>query len=83
MEEMKNTENGEFSAVITKDMIVGDILKQFPTAAYPLMNCGMGCIHCGAALMESLEDACTVHGMDADEVTKYLNVELGLMSLED
>ena len=65
--------------VITKDMVVGDILQIHPQAAFPLMNCGMGCISCPSALMETLEQACIVHGMDADEVTKYVNAELGLI----
>ena len=41
--------------LVTKDMIVGDILKMYPDAAYALMNCGMGCISCPAALGETLE----------------------------
>jgi hypothetical protein len=32
--------------------------------------------------MESLQDACMVHGLDADEVIKYLNYELGLTAAE-
>ena len=68
---------------ITTDMLVGDILRAHPEAAYALMNCGMGCVSCPASQMESLADACMVHGMDADEVAKYVNVELGLMELDE
>ena len=64
---------------ITTDMIIGDILANYPDAAELLMMCGMGCISCPASQMESLADACMVHGIDADEVTKYLNVELELL----
>jgi hypothetical protein len=32
--------------------------------------------------MESLSEACFVHGLDADEVIKYLNYELGLTAAE-
>ena len=67
---------------ITSDMIVGDILRAHPEAAYALMNCGMGCIGCPSSQMESLRDACMVHGLDADEVLKYLNYELGLAAAE-
>ena len=63
---------------VTSDMIVGDILRAHPEAAIALMNCGMGCIHCPAALNESLADACMVHGLDSEEVVNYVNAELGL-----
>ena len=63
---------------ITTDMLVGDILRAHPDAAFALMNCGMGCVSCPASQMESLADACMVHGMDADEVCEYVNAELGL-----
>ncbi len=58
---------------VTKDMIIGDILDKYPPAAYALMGCGMGCMHCGAARGESLEDAAVVHGLDADEVCAFVN----------
>ena len=51
----------------------------YPDAAYALMNCGMGCISCPAALGETLEQACYVHGLDSDEVAEYVNAELGLI----
>ena len=34
------------------------------------------------ALMESLGDACMVHGLDGEEVVKYLNQELNLTAAE-
>lgn len=63
-------------------MLIAQILRQYPEAAYVLMNCGMGCISCPASQMESLEEACMVHGLDAGEVIKYLNYELGLTAAE-
>ncbi len=69
----------DLKAPVTKDMLVGDILRKHPEAAFPLMNCGMGCISCPAALGETLEQACYVHGLDSDEVAEYVNAELGLI----
>ncbi len=63
---------------ISSDMIVRDIIIQHPDAAEVLMRVGMGCISCPAALMESLSEACMVHGLDAEEVAQYLNQELEL-----
>lgn len=63
---------------VSSDMIVRDIILAHPDAAEVLMRIGMGCITCPAALMESLGDACMVHGLDGEEVVKYLNQELNL-----
>ena len=37
------------------------------------MGCGMHCLGCPSSQMESLEDACMVHGLDADAVLDKLN----------
>ena len=66
-------------AVITGDMLISNIIAQYPDAVYLLMNCGMGCVSCPASQMESLTEACMVHGLDGVEVARYLNGELGLI----
>ena len=38
-----------------------------------LLNEGMHCIGCPASQGETLEEACMVHGLNADEVAKKLN----------
>ena len=63
----------ENQALITPDMLVGDIITKHPLAAQFLMECGMGCIHCPASQMESLTEACAVHGIDSEEITDALN----------
>ncbi|WP_078787775.1 MULTISPECIES: DUF1858 domain-containing protein [Eubacterium] len=67
---------------ITKDMNIGYILQLHPESAVLLMSVGMGCITCYAAELESLAEACIVHGLDADDVVEYLNGELGLLTVE-
>ena len=59
--------------LITPDMLMGDIITKHPLAAQFLMECGMGCIHCPASQMESLTEACAVHGIDSEEITDALN----------
>ena len=58
---------------IKKDMMISDILAVYPQAAMFLMECGMGCISCGAAQFETLEQASMVHGIDADDLVEALN----------
>jgi hybrid cluster-associated redox disulfide protein len=75
-EELKNEEVNSESAegtIISADMLVGDIIAKHPLAAQFLMECGMGCIYCPASQMESLAEACAVHGIDGEEITDALN----------
>lgn len=59
--------------MITKNTIIADIIKVRPDAAQILMSFGMGCIGCPSAQMESLEQACEIHGLDLEEVLAKLN----------
>ncbi|MBE6852103.1 MAG: DUF1858 domain-containing protein [Ruminococcus sp.] len=58
---------------VTKQMIIGDILDKCPQTAPLFMDMGMHCLGCPSARGESLEDACSVHGVDADEFEKKIN----------
>ena len=53
---------------ITKETRIGDMLRYDMGLAAVLMQCGMHCVGCPASVGESLEEACMVHGMDADKV---------------
>ena len=57
---------------VSKDMIVGEVLDKYPAAAEIFMGIGMHCLHCPSARGESIEDACKVHGVDADELVKKI-----------
>lgn len=60
-------------AQITKDMIIADIIAVDTELIPVLMSAGMHCVGCPSAQGESLEEACFVHGLDADEVEASLN----------
>lgn len=61
--------------MITKDMIIGDLLMQenAEDIADVLMGAGMHCLGCPSSQMETLEEACMVHGLDCNEVVNKLN----------
>ncbi|MDO5036694.1 MAG: DUF1858 domain-containing protein [Tissierellia bacterium] len=61
--------------MITKDMLIGDLLRQNPEKARTLMQFGMGCVGCPSSQMESIEEAAIVHGMDLDQLMAALNQE--------
>lgn len=58
---------------IDKGMIIGDILRVDQGLAPILMQAGMHCLGCPSSQMESLEDACMVHGIDVNTVLNNLN----------
>lgn len=51
---------------ITKEMTIGELLRQSPEAAPVLLEAGMHCLGCPSAQGESLEEAAMVHGIDID-----------------
>ena len=51
---------------ITKDMLIGDILDADRGTAMFFFEMGMHCLGCPASRGESVEEACAVHGVDAD-----------------
>lgn len=64
-------------AKVTKDTIIGDILDIAPEAAPIFLEIGMHCLGCPSARGESVEMACEVHGVDADELLEKINDLLG------
>ena len=56
-----------------KDTTIGEILEKAPEKAEILLEIGMRCLGCPASQMETLEEACDVHGIDVEEVIKKLN----------
>ena len=62
--------------VITKQSIIGDILDYAPETAQFFFAIGMHCLGCPASRGESVEDACAVHGTDADALIEKINAFL-------
>ena len=61
------------AAKITKDMVIGEILRMNPEYAQVLMGAGMHCLGCPSSQMETLEEACHVHGIDVQTILDKLN----------
>lgn len=58
---------------ITKDMNIREIIAIDDGLADILINAGMHCLGCAMSHFENLEEACAVHGIDADALTEALN----------
>ena len=63
---------------ITKETLIGDVLDADPGTAVYFLEMGMHCLGCPSARGESIEMACEVHGVDADELVAQLNEFFGI-----
>lgn len=61
---------------VTKQSVIGDILDQEPETAQFFFAIGMHCLGCPASRGESIEEACIVHGTDADALVAQINAFL-------
>ncbi|MDY4812485.1 MAG: DUF1858 domain-containing protein [Ruminococcus sp.] len=62
---------------IDKNTIIGDVLDAYPDTAEFFMEIGMHCLGCPHSRGESIEEACYVHGTDADELIAKINASIG------
>ena len=60
---------------IEKTTRIGELLENYPDKADILLQAGMHCLGCPASQMETLEEACEVHGIDVEELVEILNQE--------
>ena len=63
-------------AQITKDTMIGELLRDqehIDSIAEVLFGIGMHCLGCPASRGETIEEACMVHGANADELIDVLN----------
>lgn len=67
---------GVIKMTINKDTIIGSILDVAPDTAPFFLEMGMHCLGCPASRGETVEQACRVHGVDADELIAKINAFL-------
>ena len=58
---------------ISKDMLIGELVRMDELIPQMLMGAGMHCLGCPSAQGESLEEACMVHGIDCDDLVSKMN----------
>lgn len=58
---------------VTKDTIVYDVMINAPQTQPLFQRIGMHCLGCAYATGESIEAACTVHGVDVDSFVEEVN----------
>lgn len=68
---LKEKENPKMT--VTKKSVIGDVLDFDPETVQFFFAIGMHCLGCPASRGESIEDACAVHGTNADELVEQIN----------
>lgn len=58
---------------VTKETVIGTILDEAPETAPFFLEMGMHCLGCPASRAETIEQACMVHGVNADELVEKIN----------
>ena len=58
---------------VTKQSLIGEVLDFDVNTAQFFFEIGMHCLGCPSSRGESIEDACAVHGTNADELVAMIN----------
>ena len=61
------------AAKIEKSTIIGDVLDIAPETAPLFQAIGMHCLGCPSSRGETVEEACMVHGVNADDFLNQVN----------
>ena len=59
--------------MFTKETVISEVLQKAPEAAPAFFAIGMHCLGCAMASGETIEEACAVHGVNADDFLVNLN----------
>jgi len=59
--------------MITKDMIIGDIIRLYPQTLAVFSKFGLDCFECQVADFEKLESSAGIHKVDVDKLLDELN----------
>jgi len=60
-------------AEITKDMMIGDVVRKHPETIEVFINNGLHCIGCAMAGRETVEMGAKGHGIDVKKMVAELN----------
>src|SRR3989344_7192885 len=58
---------------VTKDMIIGDVLKQYPDVAVIMLEHGLHCVGCHANVFDPIEAGSLGHGLDEGTVERMVD----------
>lgn len=59
--------------IITRDMLLGDVVERYPEAAQVMLEYGLHCVSCFANKFDTVERGCKVHGMLDEEIEELVH----------
>lgn len=62
--------------IITKDTVIGDIVRQHPELASVFLEHGLHCVGCAIAQFDTIEAGARAHGIHPEYLLKDLNAKL-------
>ena len=62
----------ETKQIVTKDMTIGDILKNHPEAVEIMLSYGLHCVGCQVQFWETLEGGCLGHGFEEKKINELV-----------
>lgn len=57
----------------TRESNIGKIVNEYPESIDIFMSFGLGCVGCPSSQLDTIEDACLIHGVDVEELLEALN----------
>ncbi len=57
---------------VTKDMTIGDIIKNHPEAVEVMLSYGLHCVGCQVQFWETLEGGCLGHGFEEKKINELV-----------
>ena len=72
----------EIKQLVTKDMVIGDVLKKYPDVAVIMLEHGLHCVGCHANVFDTIEAGCQIHGID-DETIDSMVTEINKFITEE
>ena len=62
--------------MITKEMDIAEVVRQYPQTVEVFLNHGMGCFGCAAARFENITQGAQAHGIDVEALVTDLNKKI-------
>ncbi|MEF3255760.1 MAG: DUF1858 domain-containing protein [Deferribacterales bacterium] len=62
--------------MISKTMLIAEVIKKFPATKKVFDDFNMGCLSCMGIQNETIEKGCLMHGIDPEELIKEIEKEI-------
>ena len=68
--------------LITKDMLLMEVIEKYPSIAPILTGYGLHCVGCHFSSFDTVENGAKIHGMDEETFDMMLK-DINIVALED